>query len=117
MAAHGTPGPLESNPLEWPDLGVYRLLGVAADPRLREAVAQPGIDRLLSDGGDELVRTALTYLDEAGSAQRTAQSLGIHRQTLYHRLERIEKLSGLDLDSGRDRLALHLALTLLPRLD
>lgn len=112
VAAHGTAGPLE-----WPELGVYRLLGVAADPQLRGAVAQPGIDRLLREGGDELVRTALTYLDEAGSAQRTAQALGIHRQTLYHRLERIEKLSGLDLDSGRDRLALHLALTLLPRLD
>lgn len=112
VAAHGTAGPLE-----WPELGVYRLLGVAADPQLRGAVAQPGIERLLHEGGEELVRTALTYLDEAGSAQRTAQSLGIHRQTLYHRLERIEKLSGLDLDSGRDRLALHLALTLLPRLD
>jgi len=112
VAGYGSEGPLE-----WPELGVYRLLGVAADPRLREAVAQPGIDRLLSEGGDELVRTALRYLDEAGSAQRTAQALGIHRQTLYHRLERIEKLSGLDLDAGRDRLALHLALTLLPRLD
>ena len=112
VAGYGSAGPLE-----WPELGVYRLLGVAADPRLREAVSQPGIDRLLSEGGDELVRTALTYLDEAGSAQRTAQALGIHRQTLYHRLERIEKLSGLDLDAGRDRLALHLALTLLPRLD
>ena len=84
---------------------------------LRTALTQPGIDGLLRDGGEELVRTALAYLDEAGSAQRTAQALGIHRQTLYHRLERIEKLSGLDLDSGRDRLALHLALTLLPRLD
>ena len=112
VAAHGTAGPLE-----WPELGVYRLLGVAADPQLRDAVGQPGIDRLLREGGEDLVRTALTYLDEAGSAQRTAQALGIHRQTLYHRLERIEKLSGLDLDSGRDRLALHLALTLLPRLD
>jgi hypothetical protein len=111
VAASGGTGPLE-----WPELGVYRLLGVAADPQLRGAVAQPGIDRLLHAGGDELVRTALTYLDEAGSAQRTALALGIHRQTLYHRLERIEKLSGLDLDSGRDRLALHLALTLLPRL-
>lgn len=104
-------------PSEWPDLGVYRLLGVAPDARLRAAVAHPGIDRLLREGGTELVRTALTYLDEAGSVQRTAQALGIHRQTLYHRLDRIEKLSGLDLDSGRDRLALHLALTLLPRLD
>ena len=104
-------------PSEWPDLGVYRLLGVAPDPQLRAAVAHPGIDRLLREGGADLVRTALTYLDEAGSVQRTAQALGIHRQTLYHRLDRIERLSGLDLDSGRDRLALHLALTLLPRLD
>lgn len=107
----------EEGPQEWPELGVHRLLGVANDQRLREAVAQPGIDRLISEGGEELVRTALTYLDEAGSAQRTAQALGIHRQTLYHRLDRIERSSGLDLDSGRDRLALHLALTLLPRLD
>jgi hypothetical protein len=112
VAADGT----AAGPLEWPELGVYRLLGVAADPELRGAVAQPGIERLLHEGGEELVRTAHTYLDEAGSAQRTAQALAIHRQTLYHRLERIEKLSGLDLDSGRDRLALHLALTLLPRL-
>ncbi|HET9169631.1 MAG TPA: helix-turn-helix domain-containing protein [Actinospica sp.] len=114
VAAYGPGAP---GPLEWPDLGVYRLLGVATDRRLREAVRQPGIDRLVGEGGPELVRTALTYLDEAGSAQRTAQALGIHRQTLYHRLERIERLSGLDLGSGRDRLALHLALTLLPRLD
>ena len=112
VAAFGADGPLE-----WPQLGVYRLLGVAADPQLREAVAQPGVDRLLAEGGPELARTALTFLDEAGSAQRTAAVLGIHRQTLYHRLERIEKLSGLDLGSGRDRLGLHLALTLLPRLD
>ncbi|HTJ65885.1 MAG TPA: helix-turn-helix domain-containing protein [Actinospica sp.] len=103
--------------LEWPELGVHRLLGAAPDAQLREALAQPGIDRLLGEGGDELVRTARVYLDEAGSAQRTAQALGIHRQTLYHRLERIERLTGLDLDSGRDRLALHLALVLLPHLD
>ncbi|MBR7836215.1 helix-turn-helix domain-containing protein [Actinospica durhamensis] len=102
---------------EWPELGVHRLLGVAPDASLREALAHPGIERLLREGGAELVRTARAYLDEAGSAQRTAQALGIHRQTLYHRLERIERLTGLDLDSGRDRLGLHLALVLLPRLD
>jgi len=103
--------------LEWPELGVHRLLGAATDAQLREALAQPGIDRLLEEGGDELVRTARVYLDEAGSAQRTANALGIHRQTLYHRLERIERLTGLDLDSGRDRLGLHLALVLRPHLD
>jgi len=124
VAAGGSPAPLGSAatqdfpvPLEWPDLGVYRLLGIAPDSALRQALAQPGIDRLVGEGGPELVRTARVYLDQAGGVQRTAQVLGIHRQTLYHRLERIEAITGFDLGSGGDRLALHLALTLLPRLD
>ena len=111
-----TPGLSRSLPLEWPELGVHRLLGTSDDQSLRAALVQPGIERLISQGGAQYVRTALAYLDEAGSVQRTAQALGIHRQTLYHRLERIEQITGLDLDSGRDRLALHLALTLLPQL-
>ena len=45
---------------------------------------------------------------------RAAAELRIHRQTLYYRLQRIEKLTGLDLADGRDRLTLHLALTLAP---
>jgi DNA-binding PucR family transcriptional regulator len=102
--------------LEWPELGVHRLLGAGTDAALRESMLTPGVARLLTEGSAELVHTAKVYLDEAGSAQRTAQALGIHRQTLYHRLERIERLSGLRLDSGQDRLQLHLALTLLPAL-
>jgi hypothetical protein len=110
-ASRQTTGPLV---LEWPQLGVHRLLGAATDTALREAVLIPGVAALLTEGGPQLAHTARVYLDEAGSAQRAAQALGIHRQTLYHRLERIERISGLDLDAGPDRLALHLALTLLP---
>ncbi|MCZ9336203.1 helix-turn-helix domain-containing protein, partial [Streptomyces sp. TRM76130] len=40
----------------------------------------------------------------------TAAELGIHRQTLYYRLTRVERLTGLDLDDGEDRLLLHMAL-------
>ena len=43
-------------------------------------------------------------------AGRTAAELGIHRQTLYYRLSRIEQLTGLDLDDGEDRLLLHMTL-------
>jgi hypothetical protein len=110
------PSALAPTVLEWPELGVHRLLGAGTDAALREAMLTPGVTRLLAEGNLELIRTAEVYLDEAGSAQRTAQVLGIHRQTLYHRLERIERLSGLKLDRGRDRLQLHLALTLLPGL-
>lgn len=102
--------------LEWPQLGVHRLLGIGTDAALRDALSVPGVTRLIAEGGTDLVHTAAVYLDEAGSVQRTAAALGIHRQTLYHRLEKIERLSGLSLDSGRDRLQLHLALTLLPSL-
>ena len=50
------------------------------------------------------------FLDRAGQAGRTAAELGIHRQTLYYRLSRVEQLTGLDLDDGEDRLLLHMAL-------
>ncbi len=118
VSASAGPTSTVSSPtvLEWPELGVHRLLGAGTDAALRESMLTPGVAGLLAQGGAELVRTAKVYLDEAGSAQRAAQALGIHRQTLYHRLERIERLSGLRLDSGRDRLQLHLALTLLPGL-
>ncbi len=50
------------------------------------------------------------FLDRAGQASRTATELGIHRQTLYYRLARIQQLTGLDLNDGEDRLLLHMAL-------
>ncbi len=50
------------------------------------------------------------FLDCAGQASRTAALLGIHRQTLYYRLGRVEQLTGLDLGDGEDRLLLHMAL-------
>jgi DNA-binding PucR family transcriptional regulator len=38
--------------------------------------------------------------------------LSVHRQTLYYRLEKIEQLSGVNLDEGEARLQLHLGLAL-----
>ena len=73
---------------------------------------QANAARRLLDGDPELLHTARTWLDHAGSAQRTAAALAVHRQTLYGRLRRIAELTGADLDDGQDRLALHLALTL-----
>jgi len=56
-----------------------------------------------------LTGTAEVWLDSAGSPQRAATRLCIHRQTLYYRLGRIEALTGLDLADGEDRLLLHTA--------
>ncbi|WP_445528942.1 PucR family transcriptional regulator [Streptomyces cyslabdanicus] len=90
----------------WAAIGPYRLL-TALPPR---AAHDPALHGLLSPAHRELARTAEAYLDCAGQAGRTAAALGIHRQTLYYRLSRVEQLTGLDLDDGEDRLLLHMAL-------
>ncbi|MFF7884434.1 PucR family transcriptional regulator [Streptomyces sp. NPDC020794] len=91
---------------EWASIGPYRLL-TALPP---EAAHDPTVRTLLSPAHRELARTAEVFLDCAGQAGRTAAELGIHRQTLYYRLSRVEQLTGLDLDDGEDRLLLHMAL-------
>ncbi|WP_419998058.1 PucR family transcriptional regulator [Streptomyces boninensis] len=92
--------------VEWTDAGAYRLLtwvpsGIEPDPAVRP---------LLKPAHAELARTAEVFLDHAGQAGRTATALGIHRQTLYYRISRVEDLTGLDLDDGEHRLLLHMAL-------
>ena len=79
---------------------------------VRDAVRTPAVELLL-EAGEDLVATARTYLDHAGSVAATASALGLHRQSVYYRLSRIADLTGLDLADGRDRLELHLGLTLL----
>ncbi|MFE4968755.1 PucR family transcriptional regulator [Streptomyces sp. NPDC056660] len=91
---------------EWAHIGPYRLL-TALPP---DASHDPAVAVLLTPAHRELARTAEAYLDCAGQAGRTAAALGIHRQTLYYRLSRVEQLTGLDLDDGEDRLLLHMAL-------
>jgi hypothetical protein len=96
----------------WSELGVHRLLACGPRQALREGAVDPAVEPLLAR--PDLATTAAAYLDNAGNVQRAAAELRIHRQTLYYRLQRIEELTGLDLADGRDRLTLHLALTLGP---
>ncbi|MBD0421022.1 helix-turn-helix domain-containing protein [Streptomyces sp. TRM S81-3] len=91
---------------EWASIGPFRLL--TALPA--QAAHDPAVRALLPPAHRELARTAEVYLDCAGQAGRAAAALGIHRQTLYYRLSRVEQLTGLDLDDGEDRLLLHMAL-------
>lgn len=90
----------------WASIGPYRLLTSLP----AETVQDPAVRALLSPAHHELARTAEVYLDRAGQAGRAAAELGIHRQTLYYRLSRVEQLTGLDLDDGEDRLLLHMTL-------
>ncbi|MFE4692635.1 PucR family transcriptional regulator [Streptomyces sp. NPDC056749] len=93
---------------DWSAIGPYRLL--AALPLTPGTAPDQAVRTLLAPAHAELARTAEVFLDRAGQASRTASELGIHRQTLYYRLARVQQLTGLDLNDGEDRLLLHMAL-------
>jgi DNA-binding PucR family transcriptional regulator len=90
----------------WDRLGAYQLLaplaGAPMPAQLRRLLDHPD--------AEPLVATLEAYLDRAGDARAAAQALFVHRTTLYHRLRRIERIAGVDLRDGDDRLLLHMAL-------
>ena len=96
------------------DLGVYHLLSsVVADADLERFVEEQLGPLLEQDArqASDLVQTLDAYLEAGLSKTAAAAALGIRRQTLYSRLERIGRLlGGLDLEARQSRTALDLAL-------
>jgi len=95
--------------LSWSQLGAMRLLLQVSPAWLEENPLVPCLTELVGSQ-PVLVDTLECYLRNAGHVQKTAAELFIHRATLHYRLRRIEDICRLDLDSGDDRLSLHLAL-------
>ena len=63
--------------------------------------------------GDQLIEALEGLLEHGGDVAEAARALNMHRATLYRRLERVEEITGLDLERGDDRLLAHLGLRLL----
>ena len=84
-----------------------------AQPRLRER----RLAKLVAHDarrGTQYLETLRTYLDAFGEVGRTSGLLGIHANTLRHRLGRIREISGIELDDPEARLGVMLELRLFP---
>lgn len=96
------------------DLGVYNLLsGAVADPQVERFIDEQLGPLLEQDArtGSDLVGTLDAYLESGLSKTAASAALGIRRQTLYARLERIGRLlGGLSFEDRQRRTALDLAL-------
>lgn len=90
-------------------LGIYALLAAQPREQLRSLGVAQAITGLL-DADPALLVTAEAFLDQAGDSRAVAEHLGVHRATIYHRLRRIEELTGFDLSDGERRLVLHLGI-------
>jgi DNA-binding PucR family transcriptional regulator len=89
-----------------------RLLRVLArDPELEPfgALIGPLMEHDRTRRSD-LVRTLKTYFATGANASEAADRLFLHRNSMIYRLERIQKLTGLDLKDHRVALALQLGL-------
>ncbi|MET7933283.1 helix-turn-helix domain-containing protein [Streptomyces sp. NPDC005322] len=69
------------------------------------------------NGGGTMVETLRAYLDHFGHVPATAKALGVHANSLRHRINRLTKVSGLNLRSPDARLLAQLQLRLLDRGD
>lgn len=92
------------------DLGVERLLSqIPPGP-----TATGYVSSLLGPFKDEpdLLRTVELYLQNGCNKVATAAAIPLHRSSLIYRLEKAEKLLGMDLSSSEHRLELWLAIRL-----
>ncbi|MEU1287958.1 helix-turn-helix domain-containing protein [Kitasatospora sp. NPDC005856] len=95
----------------WEELGELAVLLQLPDRALNASLVPKPLRTLLeSGGGHRLEETLRCFLDHAGSTTRTAEALRIHRTSLHYRLRQIQEITGLDLDSGADRMTLHMGL-------
>jgi PucR family transcriptional regulator, purine catabolism regulatory protein len=95
------------------DLGVYRLIFAAEGlPELSDLYTQSLGDLLAYDrqNNADLVSTLDAFFAANGSPKEAAERLGVHRNTVLYRLDRIRDITGYDLDDAGLRLRLQLSL-------
>lgn len=101
--------------VEFNSLGIYQLLShiehLAPVQSFTQQIIGPLAEYDRRHRGS-LVQTIDAYFNYHANVSQTAESLFIHRNTLLYRLERIQELTGQDIDQSDMRLALHLALRL-----
>ncbi|MFF0826098.1 PucR family transcriptional regulator [Brevibacillus sp. NPDC003359] len=103
----------ESSSPFFADLGLFRLLFYVPDEPVLKAFISDYLGPLLAHDqahGSSLVHTLRVYLDANLSKQEAAEKLYIHRQTLYHRLEKIAEILGEDYTETQNRICLEIAL-------
>lgn len=97
------------------ELGAYPLLYDGVDlPTLRsfaERVLSP-IRTYDEKHQTELERTLRVYIDSGQNVKTTAESLFVHRHTVFYRLRQINEISDMSFENPQDQLALRLALAM-----
>ncbi len=99
--------------LAFGDLGVYRLLVLLRDSPEMWTFYRETLSKLVAydrKQGGELLKTLEEYFNHLGNLRATSDALHVHRNTLLYRLERIQQISGMNLEDAEEHFAMWLAL-------
>ena len=95
------------------DLGIFKLLCQLSDPSMLLEYVPEGLQKLYNykkPQRDDLITTLRAYLDRNLNLSKTAQDLYVHYKTAVYRIEKIEKLTGIDFDNANEVLAVRIGL-------
>ncbi len=96
-------------PGEQRDLGLAALVGSREAEAFADRVLGP-LRELDEAKGGELAETLGTWLAQHGGWDRTAAALGVHRNSVRHRIRQVERALGVDLGDPEIRMQLWFAL-------
>jgi hypothetical protein len=77
---------------------------------------RPGLDthlvpealRRLMEQPSDVIAVVEAFLDDGGNVSSVAETMHLHRTTVYYRLNRLKETTGIDLNDGATRLLVHL---------
>ncbi|MGP4062106.1 PucR family transcriptional regulator [Halobacillus sp. H74] len=95
------------------DMHMYRLISLVHKHSNLEGLVQEYLEPIIKYDEDHkanLLETLRVYLACNGSKKETASKVFVVRQTLYHRLEKLEKLLGADFMAPEKRQVIEFAL-------
>ncbi len=98
---------------QYSDIAVRHMIQHALSDEDLSLLLDPAVDTLRrydQRNGTDYLNTLKTYLQNERNITETSRRLYIHRNTLLYRIERLEELTGLDLDNPAIRLRLLLSL-------
>lgn len=104
----------ERNVISYNNLGIgrliYQLPTTLCEAFLQEVFKKGSLESLESRDDDTQMKTVRAFFDNDLNVSKTAESLYVHRNTLVYRLEKIRKLTGLDLREFDHAVTLKVAL-------
>lgn len=96
--------------LPYDSLGIGRLIYQIPVSLCKLYVQEIFGDNVPSEIDDEIINTAVAFLENNLNASETSRQLYIHRNTLVYRIEKLKESTGLDVRSFDDALTFKIAL-------